>query len=365
MAELRRREQTAAAEGRGRHRARVPRPRRRHGRARRSTCDATSPACPPPPPPPGAVPSPGAQPARDLREPSRPRATGAATLDAVYPDARNPFAFPELLEEGLEPWTVPEVYVMTLTEGDVIIDITDTIDRKIQALLCHESQIADPAGRAELLRELGRVDRSDRRAARRALRGGVPPGRHRIGMSDDLRARRACCSSATGSRPGTPKVGGRVRRTRRSATLGERQALEAAEGLGRVDAVWTSDLLRHDGRPRWSPACTGCRCASMHGSVSVTAVHGKASPGWRSTPDGRATSPTGGVPTGTRVTPRCPPVRSPRSPISRPRTTARRCWSSRTAASCARWSDSSTTRPEGRRRGPHRQPRRAPPGRRR
>ncbi|MFI5047932.1 MAG: PIG-L deacetylase family protein [Acidimicrobiia bacterium] len=80
-------------------------------------------------------------------------ATGAATLDAVYPDARNPFAFPELLKEGLEPWTVPEVYVMTLTEGDVIIDITDTIDRKIQALLCHESQIADPAGRAELLRE--------------------------------------------------------------------------------------------------------------------------------------------------------------------------------------------------------------------
>ncbi len=32
---------------------------------------------------------------------------GAATIDAVYPDARNPFAHPELLEEGLEPWTVP------------------------------------------------------------------------------------------------------------------------------------------------------------------------------------------------------------------------------------------------------------------
>ena len=36
------------------------------------------------------------------------RAVGAAALDAVYPDSRNPFAFPELLDdEQLEPWTVP------------------------------------------------------------------------------------------------------------------------------------------------------------------------------------------------------------------------------------------------------------------
>ncbi len=35
-------------------------------------------------------------------------AAGEAAICAVYPDARNPFAFPELLEEGLEPHTVPE-----------------------------------------------------------------------------------------------------------------------------------------------------------------------------------------------------------------------------------------------------------------
>ena len=40
------------------------------------------------------------------------RAVGSAALDAVYPDARNPFAFPELLaDEGLQPWTVREVWV--------------------------------------------------------------------------------------------------------------------------------------------------------------------------------------------------------------------------------------------------------------
>ena len=92
-------------------------------------------------------------------------ATGEATLDAVYPDARNPFAHPELLDEGLEPWTVPEVYVMTLTTGNVTIDISDTIDRKIEALLCHESQIEDPQGRAELLRQW---------AAGNAERAGMP-----------------------------------------------------------------------------------------------------------------------------------------------------------------------------------------------
>ena len=99
----------------------------------------------------------GHTPDRDLRRiyASHPdhRATGAATLDAVYPDARNPFAFPELLDEGLEPWSVSEVYMLTLTEGDVTIDITDTIDRKVEALLCHESQIEDPTGRAALLRD--------------------------------------------------------------------------------------------------------------------------------------------------------------------------------------------------------------------
>ena len=40
-------------------------------------------------------------------------AAGEAAVCAVYPDARNPFAHPELLdEEGLEPWTVTELWLM-------------------------------------------------------------------------------------------------------------------------------------------------------------------------------------------------------------------------------------------------------------
>ena len=67
-------------------------------------------------------------------------AAGEPTIAAVYPDARNPFAHPELLEEGCEPWAVAEMYLMTPSTADVFVDITDTFERKIDALRCHVSQ---------------------------------------------------------------------------------------------------------------------------------------------------------------------------------------------------------------------------------
>jgi LmbE family N-acetylglucosaminyl deacetylase len=69
------------------------------------------------------------------------RAVGGATLDAVYPDARNPYAFPELLEEGLEAWTVREVWLGG-PHHNHCVDVTATIDRKIAALRAHKSQTA-------------------------------------------------------------------------------------------------------------------------------------------------------------------------------------------------------------------------------
>jgi LmbE family N-acetylglucosaminyl deacetylase len=68
---------------------------------------------------------------------------GEATLRAVYPDARNPFAFPELLnDEGLEPWEVAEVWIMSHPAPNHYVDVTDTFDRKIAALRAHLSQTA-------------------------------------------------------------------------------------------------------------------------------------------------------------------------------------------------------------------------------
>jgi LmbE family N-acetylglucosaminyl deacetylase len=72
------------------------------------------------------------------------RAVGSAALDAVYPDARNPFAFPELLDgEHLEPWTVPQVWIPGGPDANRYVDITATFARKIAALASHASQISD------------------------------------------------------------------------------------------------------------------------------------------------------------------------------------------------------------------------------
>ena len=80
-------------------------------------------------------------------------AAGEATLCAVYPDARNPFAFPELFEEDLEPWAVDEVWVMAGMSGPNAVDVTAAVDRKIAALMCHVSQHPDPERTATLVRD--------------------------------------------------------------------------------------------------------------------------------------------------------------------------------------------------------------------
>ncbi|MFC3999106.1 PIG-L deacetylase family protein [Nocardiopsis sediminis] len=73
-------------------------------------------------------------------------ATGEAGINAVYPDARNPHAHPALLaNEGLRPWSVPEVWVMHPAAPDRFSDVTDVIDRKFAALAAHASQIPDIA----------------------------------------------------------------------------------------------------------------------------------------------------------------------------------------------------------------------------
>ena len=83
---------------------------------------------------------------------------GAAALRAVYPDARNPFAFPELLDnEGLEPHTVPEVWVMAMQSPDVVVDTTKAFDAKLAALSSHVSQVGDGSHLPELLGNWGRM----------------------------------------------------------------------------------------------------------------------------------------------------------------------------------------------------------------
>jgi LmbE family N-acetylglucosaminyl deacetylase len=77
-----------------------------------------------------------------LAGPSHPDhlAVGEATTCAVYPDARNPFAFPELLEAGFEPWVVREVWYSAGPNPDHVVDVTETFAAKLAALRRHVTQ---------------------------------------------------------------------------------------------------------------------------------------------------------------------------------------------------------------------------------
>ncbi len=69
------------------------------------------------------------------------RVTGWAAIDAASPASGNPHYFPELLAEGLDVHQPRAVYLSGTFEPNVWIDIADTLDRKIEALFCHASQL--------------------------------------------------------------------------------------------------------------------------------------------------------------------------------------------------------------------------------
>lgn len=77
------------------------------------------------------------------------RAVGTATVDSVYPTARDPLYFPEHLESGLEPHKVAELWLYGSESPDKFIDVSQTLHRKVHALKAHESQV----GTAETLEE--------------------------------------------------------------------------------------------------------------------------------------------------------------------------------------------------------------------
>jgi LmbE family N-acetylglucosaminyl deacetylase len=77
-------------------------------------------------------------------------AVGEAAIAAVYPDARNPFAHPELLEEeGLEPHTVHQLWLAASPRANVAVEITATFPQKMAALGSHVSQVGEATDELE------------------------------------------------------------------------------------------------------------------------------------------------------------------------------------------------------------------------
>lgn len=81
------------------------------------------------------------------------RIVAGIALDCVYPLARDHMAFPELLAQGLEPHKIKEVHMMWWESPELVVDITETMDLKLKALACHQSQFKDFAAVEKRVRE--------------------------------------------------------------------------------------------------------------------------------------------------------------------------------------------------------------------
>ncbi len=88
------------------------------------------------------------------------RITGRVVLDAVFPYARDLYAYPDLIEQGIMPHKVIEVLLWGTEEPNYYSDITDVFDIKVAALRCHHSQVgAAPFVEMEKrVRERGRMN---------------------------------------------------------------------------------------------------------------------------------------------------------------------------------------------------------------
>jgi len=69
------------------------------------------------------------------------RITGQVTLDAIFPYARDPHSYPDLMKEGLHPHKVREILLWASEDINYRSDITETFHLKLAALRCHESQV--------------------------------------------------------------------------------------------------------------------------------------------------------------------------------------------------------------------------------
>jgi LmbE family N-acetylglucosaminyl deacetylase len=96
-------------------------------------------------------------------------AAGEATVQAIYPDARNQFAHPTLMaDEGLGEWAVPELWMFGSPRPNTFVDVTDKLAVKLQALRAHVSQTEHMTDLEGMIREW---------MSGAAARGGLPEGR--------------------------------------------------------------------------------------------------------------------------------------------------------------------------------------------
>jgi LmbE family N-acetylglucosaminyl deacetylase len=99
------------------------------------------------------------------------RLTGQAAIDAVYPLARNYLGYPEHLEEGLAPHRVSEVLLAGSEQPDYYVDVSDFLNKKIEALKKHKSQLGGVSIRELRKRVRARMAETGRQAGYKLAEG--------------------------------------------------------------------------------------------------------------------------------------------------------------------------------------------------
>ena len=89
------------------------------------------------------------------------RAAGQVVLDAVFPATGNKVFFPELLEEGFEPHMPKEIWCSLTSQPNTTVDVTETWDTKLQAILQHKTQVQDAEKLIERFRSFRTEDSTE------------------------------------------------------------------------------------------------------------------------------------------------------------------------------------------------------------
>lgn len=81
------------------------------------------------------------------------RAVGLATLDAVFPLARDRLTFPQHEKEGLTPWKTEELWLVNFTSPNFVVDISNTWEKKVEVLKQHKSQFSDVEAFVKIMKQ--------------------------------------------------------------------------------------------------------------------------------------------------------------------------------------------------------------------
>ena len=110
------------------------------------------------------------------------RAVGIAVRDAIYPAVRDHLYYAEQTKEGLEAHQVNELLLAGADEPDYHVDVGPHMETKMQAVLCHTSQLGprtreeiEKAWRERMSRNGNLTESFKRVSIRRSPRDAQPP----------------------------------------------------------------------------------------------------------------------------------------------------------------------------------------------